>query len=73
MIGCVLPRSGVSYTLYVTRSRLGAEQLVNLLAILNSFAFDYFVRQKTTQSSLPMGPIYETAAHDQAMSSQGSN
>ena len=62
MVACVVPDSlAISYTLYVLC--VGEEHRATqhcVLAILNSFAYDYFVRQKTMQPSLPIGPVYET-------------
>ncbi|MBZ0238280.1 MAG: SAM-dependent methyltransferase [Deltaproteobacteria bacterium] len=62
MVACVVPDSiAVSYTLYVVgvdEEHKAAQPC--LLAMLNSFAYDYFVRQKTMQPSLPVGPVYET-------------
>jgi len=62
MVACVVPdHLAVSYTLYLLGvAKAHARKCPCLLAILNSFAFDYFVRQKTMQPSLPIGPIYET-------------
>lgn len=60
-VGCVLPWSVVSYTLYVVL--VPEEQvplLPALLGTLCSHTVDYLVRQKTTQPSLPMGVVYET-------------
>jgi hypothetical protein len=62
LVACVVPNSlAISYTLYVLAvgEECRAEQH-SLLATLNSFAYDYFVRQKTMQPSLPIGPVYET-------------
>jgi hypothetical protein len=62
MVACVVPEDlAVSYTLYLVEvGEEHARKRPCLLAVLNSFAFDYFVRQKTMQPSLPIGPIYET-------------
>jgi len=60
-VGCMLPWSAVSYTLYVIL--VPEEQvplLPALLGTLCSHTVDYLVRQKTTQPSLPMGVLYET-------------
>lgn len=62
MVACIVPDSlAISYTLYVlgVGEKFRSEQHC-LLAMLNSFAYDYFVRQKTMQPSLPIGPVYET-------------
>lgn len=62
LVACVVPETlAISYTLYVLGigEEYRAEQHC-LLATLNSFAYDYFVRQKTMQPSLPIGPVYET-------------
>jgi hypothetical protein len=40
-------------------SQLQRSLLPCFVANLNSFACDYCVRQKTSQPSLPMGPVYE--------------
>lgn len=62
LVACVVPETlAISYTLYVLG--IGKEHRAEqhcLLATLNSFAYDYFVRQKTMQPSLPIGPVYET-------------
>lgn len=62
LVACVVPDSlAISYTLYVLG--IGEDRRAEqhcLLATLNSFAYDYFVRQKTMQPSLPIGPVYET-------------
>jgi hypothetical protein len=62
MVACVVPDTvAVSYTLYLIGVGEAARTSQHcLLAILNSFAYDYFVRQKTMQPSLPIGPVYET-------------
>jgi Eco57I restriction-modification methylase len=62
MVACVVPDSlAISYTLYIlgVSDEYRAAQHC-LLAMLNTFAYDYFVRQKTMQPSLPIGPVYET-------------
>ncbi|HRI06176.1 MAG TPA: N-6 DNA methylase [Nannocystaceae bacterium] len=62
LVACVVSDTlAISYTLYVLG--IGEEHRAEqhcLLATLNSFAYDYFVRQKTMQPSLPIGPVYET-------------
>jgi Eco57I restriction-modification methylase len=62
MVACVVPDTlAISYTLYLLSVGEHARSYQHcLLAILNSFAYDYFVRQKTMQPSLPIGPVYET-------------
>jgi hypothetical protein len=62
MVACVVPDTlAISYTLYLLGVSEGARANQHcLLAVFNSFAYDYFVRQKTMQPSLPIGPIYET-------------
>ena len=60
-IGCVTPWSAVSYTLYVITCKGRPSSLASLLSLFCSFAADYLVRQKTSQPSLPIGPILETA------------
>jgi hypothetical protein len=60
MVACIVPDSlAISYTLYLIETGAGAPQHC-LVAVLNSFAYDYFIRQKTMQPSLPIGPVYET-------------
>ena len=57
-IGCITPDVGLSSTLY----HLGLENPHNspiLACLLYSFAFDFCIRQKTTQPSLPIGVIEE--------------
>jgi len=62
VVGALIPRNAVSYTLYVvTCSARNQQMLVCLLANLYSFIGDYVVRQKTAQPSLPMGVVYESA------------
>jgi hypothetical protein len=62
MIGCIIPWTTVSYTLYtVTCSIRYQDILVCLLANVCSFIGDYIARQKTSQPSLPIGVIYEIA------------
>jgi hypothetical protein len=61
IVATIIPRHAVSNTLYITRCDARWFELVPcLLASLNSFAFDYFVRQKTSQPSLPIGVIHES-------------
>lgn len=62
MVACVVPESlAISYTLYLVGVGESSRATQHcLLAMLNSFAYDYFVRQKTMQPSLPVGPVYET-------------
>src|SRR5438094_6966 len=60
MVACIVPDSlAISYTLYLLGMDHGRPQHC-LIATLNSFVYDYFVRQKTMQPSLPVGPVYET-------------
>jgi len=62
MVGCIIPWTTVSYTLYtVTCSEEYQDILICLLANMCSFVGDYIVRQKTSQPSLPIGVIYESA------------
>ena len=62
LVGCFLPWSAVSYTLYIVLCPdRNLDVLPGLMASMFSFAGDYLVRQKTTQPSLPMGAVYETA------------
>jgi hypothetical protein len=61
MVACIIPRAAISYTLYWTNCEADAAEAACLVALFNSFAFDYLVRQKTTQPSLPLGVISETA------------
>ena len=62
ILGCVMPYTAVSYTLYVvTVSALNRKHAVGLLGNFFSFIGDYTVRQKTAQPSLPMGVVYESA------------
>ncbi len=59
-IGCILPAVALSYTLY--RVRCSDKRLLpQVVAGLTSFAFDYCLRQKTTQPSLPIGILEESA------------
>jgi hypothetical protein len=62
MVACIVPNTlAISYTLYLLGVREDSRSLQHcLLAMLNTFAYDYFVRQKTMQPSLPIGPVYET-------------
>ena len=62
MVACVVPDTlAISYTLYLLEVAEAAQASQHcLLGTLNSFAYDYFVRQKTMQPSLPIGPVYET-------------
>ena len=63
VVGTIIPRSAVSYTLYtISTKERNPAQVASLAACLFSFCFDYLVRQKTSQPSLPMGPVYETPA-----------
>lgn len=64
MVACVIPRAAISYTLYWSDCDSNASAAACLLAMFNSFAFDVFVRQKTTQPSLPLGVIGETVVID---------
>jgi len=60
VVGTVIPKSAVSYTLYTTSSTVENSRLVACLgAGLFSFAFDYCARQKTSQPSLPIGVAHE--------------
>jgi hypothetical protein len=60
MVGCFIPWTTASYTLYlVTSAPEHQRSLPCFAANLFSFITDYFVRQKTSQPSLPMGVIYE--------------
>ncbi len=62
VIGCAIPWTTVSYTLYIVTCRPEFQDiLICLMANLWSFVGDYIVRQKTAQPSLPMGVIYESA------------
>src|SRR6266851_1105262 len=62
VIGCVIPWTTVSYTLYIVTCRPAFQDiLICLMANLWSFVGDYIVRQKTAPPSLPMGVIYESA------------
>lgn len=62
VVGCVIPWTAVSYTLYLTICAEEHQDAVLCLAAnLWSFVGDYLVRQKTSQPSLPLGVIYETA------------
>ncbi|MBW2119305.1 MAG: N-6 DNA methylase, partial [Deltaproteobacteria bacterium] len=61
VIGCIIPWTTVSYTLYLITCREDIQsKMVCLLANMNSFIGDYFVRQKTSQPSLPIGVIHES-------------
>jgi hypothetical protein len=62
IVGCIIPWTTASYTLYlVTCVREHQAALPCLAANFFSFVGDFFVRQKTSQPSLPMGVIYEAA------------
>jgi hypothetical protein len=62
LVGCFIPWTAVSYTLYVVIQERQWSTLVPCLAgNLFSFIADFLVRQKTAQPSLPMGVVYETA------------
>jgi hypothetical protein len=62
IIGCILPWSTISYTLYlVTTPEHLQDRVVCLAANLFSFVADYVIRQKTSQPSLPIGVVEETA------------
>lgn len=61
MIAAVVPWSAVSYTLYMTSfASPSGPRAALLLANYNAMAFDYFVRQKTAQPSLPIGCVDES-------------
>jgi hypothetical protein len=62
MVGCIIPWTTVSYTLYTVICKQICQNIVIcLFANLCSFIGDYLIRQKTSQPSLPLGVIYETA------------
>lgn len=62
LIGCVLPRGAVSYTLYACFSNHDKPlDIILTWTGMLSFAADYLVRTKTAQPSLPMGCIQEIA------------
>ncbi|MCA9694894.1 MAG: N-6 DNA methylase [Myxococcales bacterium] len=60
VVACVVPWTACSYTLYLVTCAPALRRLAHcLLWGLNSFVFDYLVRQKTTQPSLPIGAVLE--------------
>jgi len=61
VVPCLVPDCGISYTLYRVETSGSIEQTLALGALLGSFAFDYIVRQKSSQPSLTMGTLYEAA------------
>jgi hypothetical protein len=61
VIACIVPQVALSYTLYMVHSPVPTSLLACFAACLNSFVFDYIVRQKTLQPSLPVGVVYESA------------
>lgn len=62
LIGCVLPRGAVSYTLYCCYThQVKPLDIILVWAGMLSFAADYLVRTKTAQPSLPIGCIQEIA------------
>ena len=59
LIGCIMPWTTTSYTLYIlTCAPHNQELLPCLLANGNSLICDYLVRQKISQASLPVGVLY---------------
>ena len=61
VLGCIVPKYAISYTLYVVTNILENIHLqLALTANLYSLVSDYCVRQKTAQPSLPMGVVYES-------------
>ncbi|WP_052889300.1 Eco57I restriction-modification methylase domain-containing protein [Thermogemmatispora carboxidivorans] len=62
LIGAIIPKTAVSYTLYIVTSNSDKQHFINcLLACMCSFAGDYILRQKHAKPSLPMGVVYESA------------
>lgn len=61
LVGSVIPFGAISYTLYVISCDQPPDRLPCLAASLLSFAADYVIRQKTSQPSLPIGVILESA------------
>jgi hypothetical protein len=58
LIGCVIPRGPVSYSLVCVLPRMETvREWAALYASMNSFPADYFVRQKTGQPSLPLWAV----------------
>jgi hypothetical protein len=60
-IAAIVPAHAISYTLYLCQLS-DASRGLQLTSLLNSFVFDYLLRAKTSQPSLPIGVIEETAA-----------
>ena len=62
MLPCIVPWSSISYTLYtIFVEDVTPKKVANLITCFSSHIFDYILRGKTSQSSLPMGIVYETA------------
>lgn len=60
LIGCILPRGAISYTLYCClSSKVITTDLIFAWACMLSYPADYIVRTKTAQPSLPLGCIEE--------------
>lgn len=62
IVGCIVPKTTVSYTLYLVFCDQDFQtEILGLTANLYSFVADYIVRQKTAQPSLPIGVVNESA------------
>lgn len=61
VISAILPWGAASYG-WILSLGPSAEQLLKLLAIYNSFAFDYSIRNKLSQPSIPQGTFEQVVA-----------